>query len=42
MAEVESILGDLDSEHAALERAKDLAEAVNLHDEFNPMCEEED
>jgi hypothetical protein len=41
MAVVEAILGDLDAEHHELERAKDLAEAVNLHDEDNPMCEED-
>ncbi len=39
MAEVELILGDLSSDHSALVHAKDLAEAVNLHDEDNPECE---
>jgi len=39
MAEVESILNNPNATKADLERGKDLAEAVNLHDEDNPACD---
>jgi hypothetical protein len=39
MAEVERILNDDNATAADLEHAKDLAEAVNLHDKDNPDCE---
>jgi len=39
IAEVESILNNPDATKADLERAKDLAEAVNLHDKDNPDCD---
>ena len=38
IAEVELILGSPDPSDGDLERAKDLAEAVNLHDQNNPDC----
>ena len=38
MTEIEQLLGDIDSDHADYVRAKDLAEAINLHDESNPEC----
>ena len=38
MAEVEGILADPNATKSDLERAKDLAEAVNRHDEDNPDC----
>ena len=39
IAEVESILNNPDATKADLERAKNLAESVNLHDKNNPDCE---
>ncbi len=39
IAEVESILNNPDATKADLERAKSLAESVNLHDKNNPDCE---
>ena len=36
--EVEAILNNPDATKADLERAKDLAEAINLHDKDNPDC----
>ncbi len=38
MSEAEAILLHADATHEELEHAKDLAEAVNLHDEDNPAC----
>ena len=39
IAEVEAILGNEEATKDDLERAKDLAEAVNLHDKNNPDCD---
>jgi 3-oxoacyl-[acyl-carrier-protein] synthase II len=39
IAEVESILNDENATKADLERAKDLAESVNVHDEGNSECD---
>jgi hypothetical protein len=39
ITEVESLLSSENPTKADLERAKDLAEAVNLHDKDNPDCE---
>ena len=39
VAEIEAILANPDATKADFERAKDLAEAVNLHDKNNPDCE---
>jgi len=38
MTEIKQLLGDVDSDHSDFEHAKDLAEAINLHDESNPEC----
>jgi hypothetical protein len=38
ISEAETILLDADATHEELEHAKDLAEAVNLHDAGNPAC----
>lgn len=40
MSEAEAILLNADATHDELEHAKDLAEAVNLHDEDNLACSE--
>ena len=39
VAEIEAILSNPDATKADLERAKDLAEAVNQHDKNNPDCD---
>jgi hypothetical protein len=39
-SEAEAILADADATHEQLVRAKDLAEAINLHDQDDPMCSE--
>ena len=39
IGEIELLLGNLDASKDDLERAKDLAEAVNLHDKNNPDCD---
>ncbi len=39
IAEVETILNNPDATKSDLERAKNLAESVNLHDKNNPDCE---
>lgn len=38
LTRAEAILTDADATHQELEHAKDLAEAVNLHDQDNPDC----
>ncbi|MCB0176188.1 MAG: hypothetical protein KDJ97_37160 [Anaerolineae bacterium] len=42
MSEAETILLDGNASQDQLERAKDLAESVNLHDEDNSACESDD
>lgn len=39
LADAEAILGDSEATHQELEQAKDLAEAINLHEQDNPDCD---